>query len=290
MQSLLIVGYGDIARRIADRLPKGIEARALARRTASHERVTPLVADLDQADSLARVGGWADSVLHCAPPPPAGEADARTARLLVALERGAILPTRVVYISTSAVYGDCGGALVDETRPPRPQSARGLRRVDAERRLAEWCARHGAALAVLRAPGIYAADRLPLERLRAGTPVLEDADDVYTNHVHADDLAAIALRALEPDAPAGVYNACDDTRMKMAEWFDLLADRNGLPRPPRVSRAEAELRLPVESLSFMRESRILHNRRIKTRLGVRLAYPTVRDGVPQRTCASLAAA
>ena len=282
MQRLLIVGYGDIARRVSDRLPPGVEARALARSAATHPRVAPLVADLDHSDTLARAGGWADAVLHCAPPPREGEADARTARLLVALERGAILPSRVVYISTSGVYGDCGGALVDETRTPRPRSARGMRRVDAERRLTEWCSRKGSALVVLRAPGIYAAERLPLERLRAGTPVLEDAQDVYTNHIHADDLAMIALRALGTDAPAGVYHASDDSRIKMGAWFDLVADRHGLPRPPRVSRAEAEHRIPAGLLSFMGESRRLDNRRMKTLLDVRLAYPTVHDGVPHR--------
>ena len=282
MQRLLIVGYGDIARRVCDRLPPGIEARALSRRPATHPRVAPLIADLDCADALARVGGWADAVLHCAPPPSEGEADARTARLLNTLDRGGILPSRVVYLSTSGVYGDCGGALVDETRPSRPQSARAGRRVDAERRLGEWCSRQGVTLTVLRVPGIYAADRLPLDRLRAGTPVLEDAEDVYTNHIHADDLSATALRALEADAPAGVYNASDDSRMKMGEWFDFVADRHGLPRPPRVSRAEADARIPAGLLSFMGESRRLDNRRLKTLLGVRLAYPTVRDGVPPR--------
>jgi nucleoside-diphosphate-sugar epimerase len=294
MQRLLIVGYGDIARRVCDRLPPGIEARAVARRAAAHARVIPLVADLDHSDSLARAGGWADTVLHCAPPTPEGEADERTARLLIALERGAdstnSLPTRVVYISTSGVYGDCGGALVNETRPPRPQSARAKRRVDAERRLTDWCARQGIALVVLRVPGIYAADRLPLDRLRAGTPVLEDAVDVYTNHIHADDLAMIALRALEADAPAGVYNASDDSQIKMGDWFDLVADRHGLPRPPRVTLAEAERRIPAESLSFMRESRRLDNRRLKTLLDVRLAYPTVHDGVPHRVSSGVEAA
>ena len=280
MQRLLIVGYGDIARRVADRLPARAEARALARRAATHEHVSPLVADLDFPDLLARVGGWADAVLHCAPPPPEGEADARTARLLVALERGAILPSRMVYISTSGVYGDCAGALVDETHSLRPQTPRASRRVDAERRLTDWCARQSVALIVLRVPGIYAADRLPLENLRKGMPVLCDADDIYTNHIHADDLAAIALRSLEADAPCGIYNASDDTQMKMGEWFDLLADRHGLPRPARVSRAEAERRIPAESLSFMCESRRLDNRRLKAQLGVRLAYPTVREGVP----------
>ncbi|MBI3376001.1 MAG: NAD-dependent epimerase/dehydratase family protein [Betaproteobacteria bacterium] len=280
MQRLLIAGYGDIARRVADRLPAQVEARALARRKAVHERVLPLVADLDFPDSLARVGGWADAVLHCAPPSSEGEADARTARLLVALERGAILPSRMVYISTSGVYGDCAGALVDETRSLRPQTPRARRRVDAERRLTDWCARQSVALVILRVPGIYAADRLPLQHLRRGLPVLRDADDIYTNHIHADDLAAISLRSLEADAPGGIYNASDDTQMKMREWFDLLADRNGMPRPARVSRADAESRIPAETLSFMRESRRLCNRRLKAQLGVKLAYPTVREGVP----------
>lgn len=280
MQRVLIAGYGDIARRVADRLPAHVEARALARRKAVHERVLPLIADLDFPDSLARVGGWADAVLHCAPPPSEGQADARTARLLVALERGAILPSRLVYISTSGVYGDCAGALVDETRSLRPLTARAERRVDAERRLTDWCARQSVALVVLRVPGIYAADRLPLQHLRRGLPVLRDADDIYTNHIHADDLAAIALRSLETDAPEGIYNASDDTQMKMGEWFDLLADRCGLPRPERVSRAEAERRIPAETYSYMCESRRLCNRRLKALLGVKLAYPSVLEGVP----------
>ena len=132
---------------------------------------------------------------------------------------------------------------------------------------------------MLRVPGIYAADRLPLERLRAGTPVLRDRDDVYTNHIHADDLAAICARALEEAAPAGIYNASDDTSLKMGEWFDLVADSRGLPRPPRIARAEAAGRVPPELLSFMSESRLLDNTRLKQVLGMRLRYPTVREGL-----------
>jgi nucleoside-diphosphate-sugar epimerase len=218
-------------------------------------------------------------VLHTAPPPQAGETDTRTANLLAALERSRILPTRLVYISTSGVYGDCGGALVDESRAVNPHSARATRRVDAERRLALWCSSHGVALVVLRAPGIYAAGRLPLERLRAGTPALRDADDVYSNHIHAEDLARCCLRALEQDAPEGIYNASDDTRLKMGDWFDLVADRAGLPRPPRIARSEAAGRIAPELLSFMNESRRLDNTRLKRELGVRLRFPTVREGL-----------
>lgn len=269
MKRLLMVGYGDIARRAAPLLGPAFELRFLSRTNGF---------DLDRPESLAALEP-ADAMLHCAPPPPAGPADTRTANLLVALESSRILPTRIVYISTSGVYGDCGGAQADESRPINPQSPRARRRADAEARLARWCAARGVALVVLRAPGIYASDRLPLARLRAGTPVLRDADDVYTNHIHADDLAAICARALEDSAPAGTYNASDDSQIRMGAWFDLVADCAGLPRPPRISRAESAGRMPPELLSFMNESRRLDNTRLKRTLGVRLRYPSVREGL-----------
>jgi nucleoside-diphosphate-sugar epimerase len=269
VKRLLIAGYGDIARRARPLLENRFEIRTLSRAQGM---------DLDRPESLGALAA-ADAVLHCAPPPPVGYSDTRTANLLIALERTRILPSRFVYVGTSGVYGDCSGALVDETRLPNPQSARARRRADAESRLALWCKSHSIALVVLRAPGIYAADRLPLERLRAGTPALRDADDVYSNHIHADDLAAICARALEEDAPAGTYNASDDSQMKMGDWFDLVADRAGLQRPPRIARAEAAGRLPAELLSFMSESRRLGNARLKQALGIRLRYPTVREGL-----------
>jgi nucleoside-diphosphate-sugar epimerase len=277
MKRLLIAGYGDIARRARPLLEARFEIRVLARAQGM---------DLDRPASLAALEP-ADAVLHCAPPPATGAADTRTANLIAALESTRILPTRLAYISTSGVYGDCGGARVDESRAPNPQSDRARRRADAEARLALWCNSRGIALVVLRAPGIYAAERLPLERLRAGTPVLRPADDVYTNHIHADDLAAICARALEPDAPAGIYNASDDSELKMGDWFDLLADRAGLPRPPRIGRAEAAERLPPGLLSFMRESRRLVNARLKQALGVRLRYPTVREGLKHAHAAGI---
>jgi len=269
MKRLLIAGYGDIARRARPMLESRFECRLLTRTQGM---------DLDRPVSLAALAP-ADAVLHCVPPPATGAADTRTANLLTALESTRILPTRFVYISTSGVYGDCGGALVDETRALNPCSERGQRRADAERQLALWCSAHGIALVVLRAPGIYAADRLPVERLRAGIPVLREAEDVYTNHIHAEDLAAICARALEADAQAGLYNASDDSQLKMGEWFDLVADALGLPRPPRVARAEAAGRVPRESLSFMSESRRLDNTRLKRTLGIRLRYPTVQEGL-----------
>jgi nucleoside-diphosphate-sugar epimerase len=178
----------------------------------------------------------------------------------------------VVYVSTSGVYGDCRGARVDESRPVAPASARARRRADAERQLRAWCDLHNIPLVILRAPGIYAADRLPLQRIRSGHPAAVAEDDIYTNHIHADDLAAICVRALQADAPPGVYNAADDTEMKMGDWLDLVADFAGLSRVQRVARSRL-----VDP--FTTESRRLVNRRLKVQLGIRLRYPTVHDGL-----------
>lgn len=191
-----------------------------------------------------------------------------------------MLPRRLVYFSTSGVYGDCAGEWVGETRTPSPQTLRAKRRLDAEEAISEWGDRNGVDVVILRVPGIYAADRLPLERLARGTAALHPEEDVYTNHVHADDLAAILVAALGSDAAHGVYNASDDGPMKMGDFFDLVADRTGFARPPRVSREEAASLLAPELLSFMSESRRLSNRRMKAELGVRLRYPTVAEGVP----------
>jgi nucleoside-diphosphate-sugar epimerase len=189
----------------------------------------------------------------------------------------AILPdgAQVVYVSTSGVYGDCGGALVDETRAVAPKNARARRRVDAEQVLRAWARRSHGRVAILRAPGIYGHDRLPLERMRAGTPALASEDDVYTNHIHAEDLARLVALALVRGLPGRVYHASDDTRMKMADYFDAVAAATGLPRPPRLPRAQLAQAVSPATLSFMSESRQLANGRIKRELGARLRYPTV---------------
>lgn len=285
MQRLLVVGCGNVARRALPRWLERCDVSVLVRApdpalTAAGVRL--LVGDLDQFDTLMPLAGAADLLVHTAPPPKTGTEDLRTRNLIAAFSRpqksGAMLPQRVVYISTSGVYGDCGGAYVEESRAVNPQTERARRRVDAETVLSRWCGEHGVALVVLRAPGIYAADRLPSGHLTRGVPVLTAEDDVYTNHVHADDLAQMLSCGLIRGE--GVYNASDDSEMKMGDYFDLVADRAGLPRPPRVRRAEAAGRIPAGLLSFMGESRRLVNRRVKAELGVRLRYPTVFDGVP----------
>ena len=231
----------------------------------------PVVADLDQPATLKRLAGLATWVVHLAPPQPQGALDRRTRSLCAILPEGA----RLVYVSTSGVYGDCAGELIDETRTVAPHNARAERRVDAERVLRAWAGRSGARLAILRAPGIYAAERLPLRRLEQGTPALLGADDVYTNHIHADDLARIVALALFRSLPGRIYHAVDDSHMKMGDYFDTVADAFGLARPPRVAREQLITQVSPMLLSFMSESRRMRNERIKHELGVRLAYPQV---------------
>jgi nucleoside-diphosphate-sugar epimerase len=285
MERLLIIGPGDVARRALPELAARYAATALVRGAPSALGIATVAGDLDRPDSLAPLAGAADVVLHAAPPAESGTRDDRTRALIATLSGARMLPRRVVYLSTSGVYGDCGGARVDESRPLAPQTDRARRRADAETALGEWGRARGVEIAILRVPGIYAADRLPLERLRQRTPVLRTEDDGYTNHIHADDLAAICVRALERGAAPGVYNAADDSELKMGDWFDLVAERNGLPRPPRIGRADAERLIPPALLSFMRESRRLVNRRLKSELGIVLRYPTVFEGVPRGTAA-----
>lgn len=284
--SVLIVGCGDVGMRVLKLLRGRCRLLAL---TSSPARVVelraagavPLIGNLDQPSTLGRLAALADAVLHLAPPPSSGSVDRRTAALLASLARGGRVQ-RLVYASTTGVYGDAGGAWLDETSPLRALTDRARRRVDAERRMRWFGRATGATVSILRIPGIYALDREggdPRERLRRGTPVLRVEDDVHTNHIHADDLSRACVAALWRGRPQRIVNVCDDTELAMGDYFDLVADLAGMPRPRRVARAEAAAELSPMQLSFMGESRRLRNRRLKEELRLRLRHPTVLDGL-----------
>lgn len=289
-QRLLIIGCGDVGLRVA-KAQHGVRLLAL---TSSAERraelralgITPLLGNLDEPRSLRRLAGLGTRVLHLAPPPTASEEtprwwlDPRTTALVQALRRRG-LPQSLVYASTSGVYGDCGGAWVDESRPPSAHTGRAMRRVNAERTL-RFAGRQGLRASILRIPGIYAPDRAggtPRARLLRGTPVLRREDDVYTNHIHADDLARACQAALWRGSAQRVYNVADASVMHMGDYFDFAADLYGLPRPPRVSRSQAQGELPLTLLSFMGESRRLRTTRMQRELRIALRYPTVEQGL-----------
>lgn len=283
---MLVLGCGDVGVRLLK--AQRSQGRWLAL-TSTAERipalralgVTPLLGNLDRAQTLQRLAGLAQRVVYLAPPPSQGWTDPRVIALMQALRRRTA-PVRVVYGSTSGVYGDCQGDWVAETRAVAPQTPRAQRRVQAEYAMRFWGRSSGVRVSVLRIPGIYAQDReggTPQARLSKGTPVLLPQEDVYTNHVHADDLARACWRALWLGLPQRIYNVSDHSELKMGDYFDLAADLYGLPRPPRVSRSSAREQLPVLLLSFMDESRRLVNTRMVQELRLQLRYPTVHTGL-----------
>lgn len=285
MLRILIVGCGDVGLRAARQLGGKARIYGLLRspEKASELRaagVVPVIADLDDRRSLRRIAGLADVVFHFAPPPGEGENDPRTTRLCASLS-AASLPRTLIYVSTSGVYGDCGGAVVPETWRSNPKNTRAKRRQDAERQLRRWAARTGVGLAILRAPGIYAQDRMPEERVRKGLPALRPEEDIYTNHIHAEDLAGLSIAALFRGGRNRLYNAVDDSGLKMGDWFDVVADHIGVPRPPRLSKEEVMAAVTPAMRSFLLESRRMTNKRIKGELRYRLQYPTVREGLSE---------
>lgn len=286
-ERLLIIGCGDVGQRVV-RLQRHVRVVALTSSPARvaalrAQGVTPIVGNLDVSASLQRLAGWATRVLHLAPPPLQGNTDPRTLALTRLLMRRSA-PLSVVYGSTSGVYGDCAGAWVAESRMVKPITPRAQRRVDAEarvRHVGRLCS-SAVRVTVLRIPGIYAPDReggTPRERLLRGTPVLTREDDVFTNHIHADDLARACQLALWRGQAQRVYNVNDDSQMLMGDYFDMAAGLYGLAKPPRISRAQAQTELSAMQLSFMSESRRLVNTRMKRELRLQLRYAKVEDGL-----------
>jgi nucleoside-diphosphate-sugar epimerase len=272
----VVLGCGDVGLRFSRMYAGRLRIVGIVRRDEARDAVRaagalPLRADLDARRGLRRLAGLAPRVLHSAPPPTEGRDDPRTRHALVAMHRAQAW----VYLSTTGVYGDCAGARFDETRAVAPRNDRAVRRVAAERALRRRAARGAVRATVLRVPGIYAAERLPLERLQRGTPALVDADDVHTNHIHADDLARIAFVALMRGHSQRTVHAVDDSSMKMGEYFDAVARAYGLPPPPRLPRDALRAAVSPMLWSFMSESRRLDNRRLRRELRVRLRWPTV---------------
>jgi len=291
MKRILIAGCGDVARRALPKLIPHYRVYALIRNPSHADYLrqlgaVPVMGDLDDRTSLSRIAGLADAVLHFAPPgnspmhPVAkgglkgGFLDTRTQNLLSVLSQGA-LPERLVYISTSGVYGDCDGERVDETRAVNPASSRGKLRVDAERQIRAWGASNGVNTSILRVPGIYAEERLPLARLQSGAPAIVASEDSYSNHIHADDLANIAIAALLRGRPCRIYHATDDDEMMMGDYFDAVASAYDLPRSPRMTRDCVQRAVSPVMWSFMNESRRLNNQRMKRELKVKLIHPTI---------------
>lgn len=277
--SALLAGCGDVGLRVARRLcALGREVTAIVR---DRQKAPPLAAlgaqlrfeDLDEPGDVGDV----PLLFWFAPPPDSGERDARL-RGWLAVQSGRI--GRIVYISTSAVYGDCNGRWIDEDEPLAPRSARGMRRADAERALLEAQARGGAEAVILRVPGIYGPGRLPVERLRCGLPVLSAAQAPYSNRIHANDLAAAALHAAAFGRAGRAYHVADGTPTTMADYFIRCARLLDLPEPPQLGFEDARRALTPAMWSFMEESKRLRTERLREELRFSPRYPDLDSGLP----------
>lgn len=280
---MLIVGCGYVGRRLALRLAGNFDVSAIVRTSASaaalaREGIRATVIDLDRVRAGVGVPERLDqaAIFYLAPPPPMGESDLRLDRFL---QLATVPPRAFVYMSTTGVYGDAGGALVDEASPLRPRTDRARQRVSAEEMTRVWCNERRVRRVVLRAPGIYGPGRLPLERLRRGEPVVRLAEAGPSNRIHVDDLVSACVAALTNPEARGVYNVSDGAAITSTEYMERVARIAGLPPPPHVSMEEAQLTFTPERLSFINESRRVSNDRMLKHLGVQLRYADLDQGI-----------
>jgi nucleoside-diphosphate-sugar epimerase len=280
--SVFIVGCGDIGQRVAVRwqaLPvTGLVSSATRAEQLEAAGIRPWRANLDDPTTLRELPLADALVYYFAPPPTIGTTDPRMGHFLAAIDP-AHLPTRIVYISTSGVYGDRGGDLVNEDTPPNPQVDRARRRYDAEQQLRRFGQQYGVAVVILRVGGIYGPGRLPIKRLQDSVPIIHEHLAPTTNRIHAEDLAQICVAAARRGRTDTVYNVSDGTDSNMTEYFNTVADFLKLPRPPTIDWEEAERSLSAGMLSYLKESRRMDNRRMLEELGIELQYPTLEAGL-----------
>ncbi len=283
-QKIIIVGCGKIGLRVATLWQaRGSTVIATARDTAKATRlrefgIKVVEMDLDEPQTPGKLVCNRSLLYYFAPPSPTGQTDLRMRAFLEGLTTDPAFE-KVVYISTTGVYGDSQGAWVNEETPVNPQSARSWRRLDAETTLRAWGRKHQVPVVILRVPGIYGPGRLPGEAIRSRRPVVNEFECGYTNRIHADDLARVCVAAADRGRADTIYNASDGSPGTMTGYFNCVADALGLPRPPVVTRAEAMRILSPEMLSYLGESRRIDNRRMREELGVEPLYPNLETGL-----------
>jgi len=282
--SAVIIGCGYIGRRLATRLQDagaavtGVVRSAGSAGELAAQGIAAIQCDLDR-EGLPAGSTAGRELYYLAPPPGEGVCDTRMQRFLDGLAHSG-QPRRILYISTTGVYGDCRGEWVDESRPPNPQVDRARRRWHAEQLLQDWRARSGGGLVILRVAGIYGPGKLPLARLRMRAPMVAESDAPWTNRIHADDLVSACLAAMRRGVDGQAYNACDGSPGNMTDYFNRVADMAGLERPPTISLQQARQELSAGLLSYLGESRRLSNARLLRDTGLQLRYPDLRSGLP----------
>lgn len=283
MNPVLIIGCGDVGRRIAAAYRAAGDAVTGVVRSAESAvalqqvGVTPLQFDLD-ADDLPALPSRNARLFYLAPPVDVGKDDVRIERLLEHLElTGA--PARFLYMSTTGVYGDCDGRWIDENAPLNPSTLRAQRRIAAEKAMREWCATRGIPWIILRVPAIYGPGRLLTERLKSGQPTIRPEECSYTNRIHVEDLVSVCRAAMARAPKDSIYNVSDGQPSTITDYLFKLAELTGLPKPPVISMQEAERSLSPSLMSFLRESKRIHNLKMLEELELTLRYPDLLSGL-----------
>jgi nucleoside-diphosphate-sugar epimerase len=281
MRPVAIVGCGYLGLRLARRFRylqhpvRGFATRPQSLKDIAATGAEALHLDLDSASAPLDFAG--NLLYYLVPPARDGARDRRLERFLDQI-KGPV--GRFIYMSTTGVYGDRAGALVDEDTPPAPQSERAVRRLAAENALREWAEPRGVSFSILRVPGIYGPGRLPLERLRRGEPAIVLQEATPGNRIHVEDLATACIAAaLAARADRRIYNITDGSDESLTAYLMRVARIGNLPEPPLISRAEARARFSASSWSFLGESRRIDNRRMREELGVALAYADLDAGI-----------
>lgn len=284
LTSLYVVGCGDIGSRVAElAAKKPVTVYALSRGSKfPHDSSIPgikfKVCDLDDPESLSGLDLKGSHLLYSAPPPGGGVIDSRVRNFLAAIGHGCE-PLKIVYLSTTSVYGDCGNETVTEDRPVNPTNHTAKRRCYAEEAFIRWGEKNGVPVVILRVSGIYGPGRVPLHRITAREPLLNENEAGYTNRIHADDLAQVCLKTLETGETGDIFNVCDGEVSKMTDYFNTITDLMELPRLPQVSLAEARKVMSPLMLTYMTESRKISNRKMLKKLEIKLKYPTMLEGL-----------
>lgn len=280
--SIFIAGCGEIGTRVADlALQRSLKVTALVRNVEKKDKlqqsgIETVIGNLDSPETLPHLDLHGAAVCYLVPPPGGGIKDTRVMNFLASIKEQ---PAKVVYISTTAVYGDCGDELVTEERPVSPANHTAKRRCDAEDSFRTWGKERGVPVVILRVSGIYGPGRIPMQRILSNEPLLNEMEAGYTNRIHAADLAQICLAAIERGEDGDIFNICDGETSKMTDYFNAITDLLNIPRLPQVSLDEAREVMSPLMFSYMTESRKISNNKMIEKLGIKLQYPTMKEGL-----------
>ncbi|GAM08795.1 protein YeeZ [Geobacter sp. OR-1] len=283
-ETAFIVGCGDIGRRVAICAhANGWQITALLRSAEKldgmkHIINSTITANLDDPSTLHSLPIAGTTIFYFAPPPGGGVVDSRVRNFCNAIPPG-IRPKKIIYLSTSGVYGDCGDIVVTEEQPPNPQTTRAKRRLDAEKTIAEWGSNRDVPVVILRVTGIYGPGRLPLQHLMSGVPLLSEQEAPVTNRIHAEDLAMVCIAAAERGEDGDIFNVSDGEHGTLTQYFNAVADLLGMKRPRQINREQAAESMPPLLFSYFSEMRRIDNSLMLKKLGIKLQFPTLADGL-----------